>query len=145
ETRAEVRLHRQPIDDDLDRVLELLVQRDLVLEQPLLAVDLDAGEALVAELLEDVFVLTLAVAHDGRVDGELRPLRQLEDLIDDRLLALARDRLAADRTMRPPDARIQEAQVVVDLRDRAYGRAWVAGRRLLIDRDRRREPFDRVD
>ena len=30
---AQVRLHDQPVDDDLDRVLELLVEDDLVLEQ----------------------------------------------------------------------------------------------------------------
>ena len=42
----EVRLHHEPVDDDLDRVLELLVEDDLLLEQPLLAVDLDAREAV---------------------------------------------------------------------------------------------------
>ena len=125
---AQVGLHRQPVDHDLDRVLELLVERDLVLEQLLLAVDLHAREAFVPQLLEDVLVLALAVAHDGRVDGELRSLGELEDLVDDRLLALAGDRLAADRAVRPPDPRVEEAQVVVDLGDRADGRARVAAR-----------------
>ena len=60
----EVRLHHQPVDDDLDRVLELLVEDELLLEQPLLAVDLHAGEAVAAQLLEDVLELALAVAHD---------------------------------------------------------------------------------
>ena len=43
---AQVGLHHEPVDDDLDRVLELLVEDDLLLEQPLLAVDLHAREAL---------------------------------------------------------------------------------------------------
>ena len=76
EPRAQVGLHHEPVDDDLDRVLELLVEDDLVLEQPLLAVDLHAREALRAQLLEHVLVLALAVAHDRRVDGELRPVLQ---------------------------------------------------------------------
>src|SRR6185369_13126999 len=96
EPRAQVGLHHEPVDDDLDRVLELLVEDDLVLEQALLAVDLHAREALGAELLEDVLVLALAVADDGRVDREPSALGELQDLVDDRLLALARDRPAAD-------------------------------------------------
>ena len=72
---AQVGLQHEPVDDDLDRVLELLVEDDLLLEQALLAVDLDAREAVAAELLEHVAELALAVAHDRRVDGEPRPLR----------------------------------------------------------------------
>jgi hypothetical protein len=46
-------------------VLELLVELDRLLEQPLLAVDLHAREAVAAELLEHVLELALAIAHDG--------------------------------------------------------------------------------
>src|SRR5262249_58615462 len=114
---AEVRLHHEAVDDHLDRVLELLVELDRLLEQALLAVDLDAREALGAELFEDVLELTLPVADDGRVDRELRALREAEHLVDDVLEALTRDRLAADRAVRMADARIEQAQVVVDLGD----------------------------
>ena len=138
-------LEHEPVDHDLDRVLELLVEHDLVLEQPLLAVDLDAREAVAPELLEHVAELALAVAHDRSVDGEARSLRQREDLLDDLVEALARDRAPADRAVRPADPRVEEAQVVVDLRHRAHRRARVARRGLLVDRDRRREPVDRVD
>ena len=44
-----------------------------------------------------------------------------------------------------PDARVQQAQVVVDLGHGADRRARVAARRLLVDRDRRAEAVDRVD
>ena len=141
---AEVRLHHEPVDDDLDRVLELLVELDVVLEQPLLAVDLHACEAVAAELLEDVLELALAIAHDRRVHGELRPLVDPEHLLDDLVERLPCDRPAADRAVRAPDAGVQEAEVVVDLGDRADGRPRVARGRLLVDRDRRREPVDRV-
>ena len=98
-----------------------------------------------AELLEHVAELALAVAHDRRVDREARPLGQRQDLLDDLVEALAGDRAAADGAVRPADARVEQAQVVVDLGDGADGRARVARGRLLVDRDRRREPVDRVD
>ena len=101
EARAQVRLHAQPVDDDLDRVLELLVELDRLLEQALLAVDLHPREPVAAELLEHVLVLALAVADDRRVDGEARPLRQAQHLVDDLLEALPGDRTAADRAVRP--------------------------------------------
>ena len=47
--------------------------------------------------------------------------------------------------MRDADARVEQAQVVVDLGDRADGRPRVARRRLLVDRDRRRQALDEVD
>ena len=97
-----------------------------------------------AELLEDVPVLALAVADDRRVDRELRALRERQDLVDDRLDRLPRDRPPADRAVRPPDARVEQAQVVVDLGHGADRRARVPRRRLLVDRDRRREALDRV-
>ena len=83
--RAQVVLHHEPVDDDLDRVLELLVERRRLVERVLLAVDLDAREALVAELFEQIAELALAVAHHRRVDGEPGALRQREDLLDDRV------------------------------------------------------------
>ncbi len=89
-------LHDEPVDDHFDRVLELLVERrHALLEDVLLAVDLHAREPLALELLEHVLVLALAVAHDRRVDGEARPLRQREHLLDDRV-----DRLPGDGAFR---------------------------------------------
>ncbi len=137
EPLPQVRLHREAIDDDLDRVLVLLVELDLLLEQSLLAVDLDPREAVAAKLLEDVLELALAVANDRGVHCELRPFGQAEHLLDDLVERLACDRSPADRAVRPPDSREEEPEVVVDLRDGPYGRAWVARGRLLVDRDRR--------
>jgi len=41
QAQAQVFLHHEPVYDDLDRVLELLVQRGRFLELVLLAVDLE--------------------------------------------------------------------------------------------------------
>ena len=126
-------------------MLVLLVERDLLLEQAQLAVDLDAREALGAQLLEQLAVLALAPAHDRRQHHEARALLELHDLVDDLLGRLPGDRLAADVAVRLADPRPQQAQVVVDLGDRADRRARVARGRLLVDRDRRRQALDRVD
>ena len=142
---AQVGLQHEPVDDHVDLVLELLVEDDLLLEQAHLAVDLDAGEAVGPQLLEHVAELALSVANDRRVHREPRPLGQRQDLLHDLVEALPRDRPAADRAVRPADPRVEEAEVVVDLRHRPDGRARVPGGRLLVDRDRRRKPLDRVD
>ena len=55
------------------------------------------------------------------------------------------DRPAAVGAVRMADPRPEQAQVVVDLGDRADRRARVARGRLLVDRDRRRQALDRVD
>ena len=52
---------------------------------------------------------------------------------------------AVVRAVLDADAGVQQAQVVVDLGDRADGRAGVAAGRLLVDRDRRRQALDDVD
>ncbi len=58
---------------------------------------------------------------------------------------LALDREARRRRVGHADAREQEAQIVVDLRHRADGRARVLARRLLLDGDRRRQAVDVID
>ncbi|MNC87203.1 hypothetical protein D3C83_29080 [compost metagenome] len=47
--------------------------------------------------------------------------------------------------MRLADTREQQPQVVVDFGDGADRRARIVARRLLLDRDRRREPLDQID
>jgi hypothetical protein len=107
--RPQVVFHDQPVDDHFDRVLELLVERRRLVERVLLSVDLDPREALVAQLLEEVAELALPVAHHGGVDREPRPVGQRQDLLDDRVDGLPGDRPSADRAVRPPHARIEEA------------------------------------
>ena len=126
EALTQIMLEHEPIDDDLDRVLELLVEHDLVLEQPRLTVDFDPREAVAPELLEHVSELALAVAHDRCVDREARSLREREDLLDDLVEALPRDRAPADGAVGPAHPRVEQAEVVVDLGHRADRRARVA-------------------
>ena len=67
----------------------------------------------------------------------LVPGLELEHLVDDLLQGLALDRLAAVGAVRMADARVKQAQVVVDLGDRADRGARVARGGLLVDGDGR--------
>ena len=123
----------------------LLVELDLLVQAAQLVVHADAAVALEAELLEELLELALAAPDDRRHHHEPRPLLEGHDAVGDLLDRLPLDRLAALGAVRLADPRPEQAQVVVDLGHRAHRRAGVPRGRLLVDRDRRREPVDRVD
>ena len=62
----------QPIDDDFDVVPHLAIEREIVGERHDPAIDAGPHEALLAQVLEQVFVFALLAADDGRQHGELR-------------------------------------------------------------------------
>ena len=130
-------LDREPVDHHLDGVLLLLVERRRVVERVDLAVDPGPGEALGLQLPEQLDVLALAAADDRREHLEPGALLEGHHPVDDLLRRLPLDRGVADRAVRPAGAGVEQAEVVVDLGDRADGRAGVLGRGLLVDRDRR--------
>ena len=140
-----VRPHSQAIDDRVDGVPAARVEarRRVELDEP--AVDVGAHEALGLQVLERLGVLALAVLHDRGEQQHGRALRQRQHLVDHLADRLRREVLAVLRAARHAGARVQHAQVVVDLGDRADRRARVVRRRLLLDRDRRGQPLDVVD
>ena len=108
------------VDHDLDRVLELLVEPDLVVELADLAVDAHAREALGLEVLEELRVLALAT-HDHRRQHEgATPLSRREHLVGHLVGGLALDDATALRAVRRAHAREEQTQVVVYLGDRAH-------------------------
>ena len=135
----------QTVDHHLDGVLLVPRQVDLVAQLVQLAVDPRPGEALGGEVGEEGVVGALSPPHDRRQHLEAGAVGELQDAVDDLLGGLAGHHRAVVGTVRDPDARVQQAQVVVDLGDRADGRAGVPRRTLLVDRDGRGQPFDEVD
>ena len=143
---AQLAAHDQAVDDDRDVVLELLVEHDPVLER--CAARRRSSRARSPRSAAPPGRLPyspLRPRTSGASTMKRVPSAQLHHLVDDLLGGLPGDRLAADVAVRLADARPQQAQVVVDLGDRADRRARVARRRLLVDRDRRRQALDRVD
>ena len=136
----------QPIDHHLDRVLLLLVQLDLLVGQPVdPAIDPHPGKTLGLQVEKELGVLALAPAHHRRQHLETGALVELEQPVDDLLRGLACDGTAALRAVRAAGPRVEQAQIVVDLGDRADGRARIARRGLLVDGDGRRQALDEVD
>jgi hypothetical protein len=82
---------------------------------------------------------------EWREHVDARALGPRHDAVDDLLHALLRDLAPAVVAKGVADAREQQAQVIVNLGDGSDGRARVARGRLLLDRDRRRQPLDRID
>ncbi len=136
--------HDDPIDDDLDGVALVAVQRGRLVQVVQVPIDADAHEALAACRLEDSVALRLAVLDEGTEDEQPRAVREAQDAVHDLLHRLALD-LVAERAMRVTDPREQQAQMVVDLGDRAHGRTRVAAGALLVDGDGRAQPVDLID
>ena len=137
--------HAQSIDYDVDAVPPPRVEtwRRLELDQP--TVDERADEALGAQLLERLEMLALAILHDRREKQHARFFRQREHLVDHLAHGLRREFLAVLGTARQAGPCVEHAQVVVDLGHRPDGGARVVRRRLLLDRDRGRQPLDMID
>ena len=145
ETLFGARLHDKPVDDDIDVVLFLLLELGRIRQRMDLAVDARTREALGLQFGEQIDELTLTGADDRGENLETGALVHRKHLIDDLLGCLLGYLGTTDRTVRDTRACVEQAQVVVDLGDRADRRARISVRRLLVDRHRGRETFDEVD
>ena len=145
EPLLEARLHDQPIDQHLDGVVAAAVEGDVLVQGAQLAVDAGPHEALLAQRRQLLLELALAAADDRRQHVDALVGRIEHHQVEDALQRLRGDGLAAVRAVRHADGGEQQAQVVVDLGDRADRRARVAGGGLLLDGDGRRQPVDQVD
>ena len=144
EPLLQVRAHLEPVHDRIDRMLLLGVELRHGVELHVLAIDARTHEALAAQFLDRLLVLALAPGNDRRSECNGSALRQGKHLVHHLAHGLGREVEAVVRAARDACAREEEAQVIVDLGHRADGRARVVGRRFLLDRNRGREPFDRI-
>ena len=140
----QVAAQHKAVDHQLDGVLFVLLECDLLAQVIEDAVHAHAGEAALPRVCQQLDVLALFAAHDRGQHLKARALRQGQHLVDDLVDGLAADLAAAARAVRRSGARPQQAQVVVNFRHRAHGRAWVAGRRLLVDGNGGGQAFDHV-
>ncbi len=144
DARADAVLHDHAVDHHLYVVDLVAVELHALGDLLRLAVGADARETLLRDLLEQVAVVALAAAHDGRQDAQPRAGRHRRDGVDDLVVALPPHRPARDVGIRFPGACVEQTQEVVDLRDRTDGASRVAAHRLLLDGDHRAQPVDVV-
>ena len=118
--------HGDPVHDDLDGVLELLVELyGLVVEAAHLAVDPHAREALAAQVFEELGKLPLAPPHDRGEHKGASAGRSGHNLVGHLVGRLLLDDAAALRAVGDADARKEETQVVVESRSRCP--PWTGG------------------
>src|SRR5262249_46570723 len=145
ESFFDARPNRQPIDQHFNGMTLVLVEDRLLAQLVELAVDFRAHETSTAQIRQFLAILALAVAHDGRKYVEARTLGPRHDAIADLLHALLGNfpsAVVAECVSHPGE---QQPQVVVDLGYGADGRTRIVRGGLLLDRDSRREPLDRVE
>ncbi len=134
----------EAIDHRFDGVLLAQRQRRHRIDFMQLAVHAHAHITLCAQLVEDLGVLALALAdHRGQQHVALLGV-QGEHMVNHLADGLRFQRVAVVRAARAADPGVQQAQIVVDLGDRADGRTRVVRGRLLLDRDRRGQALDVV-
>ena len=109
------------------------------------AVDAKAHEALRLHVVEEFGEFAFALADHRRQHHHAGVRGQAQCRIDHLRHALRLQRQFVNRTVRRADARVQQPQIVVDFGDGADGRARIVRRRALLDRNRRRKPFDQID
>ena len=144
QTFLNVRFDYKTVHNNGNVVFQVLIQRNLLGQLILAAVDHHADIAAAFCLFEHLFVSSLAAAHNRREKLDFRPLRECHDLIDHLVHRLAADDFSALRAVRNTDSRVQKTEVIVNLRHGSDGGTRVPVRRFLIDRNSRRQTFDAV-
>jgi len=137
--------HHQPVDHDLDVMLELLVELGTVLDIVKFAVDPDPGEAGFLPFEQFLAIFALASAHHGGEQEEAGLFRQGHHPVDHLRHGLRGDRQAGGGRIGNAGARPEQAHIVVNLGHGGDGRARIARSGLLLDRDRRRQALDMLD
>jgi len=135
----------KPVDHHVDVVLLGLLELGQPVEFIRFPVDPKTHIAARLHLGEEVDELALAVARHRGQHHEPRFRRQRQHRVDHLRDRLRLQRQVVERAIRRAGAGKQQAQVVVDLGDRADRGARVVRRGLLLDRNRRRQALDHVD
>ena len=121
-----------------------LVQGGQIVQVIHRAVNLHTHKAGLGRVVQQLGVLALARAHHWRQDQQARILRHLQDGVHHLVHRLLADLHPALGAVGDADARVEQAQVVVDLCHRAHGGARVVPGCLLINRNRGREAVNGV-
>ncbi len=145
EALADVFAHLQPVDDDIDRMLLRAGEPGEGIDLVNLSVHAQPDESLRAQFGEQLALLALAVGDHRREDHQPAAFRQRKDVVYHLRDGLCCERQPMFGAVRSAGAGEKQAQVVVNLGDRADGRTGVVAGRLLFDRNRRRESLDQVD
>ena len=141
---ADVRPDDEPVHDDLDGVLFVLLQLDLLVQLVEVSVHPDTDIAGALGVLKHLGVLALFAPDHRSHHLDPGPLRQRQHLIDDLVNGLLADLLAAAGTVGCTRSGPQQTEIVVDLRHGAHGGAGVFAGGFLVNGDSGTEALDIV-
>jgi hypothetical protein len=105
----------------------------------------DAAATLLPQFGEDQIEILAVDLEHGRPQLDLGARRQREDGFEDLARRSARRRVARARAVWLPDGGEQQVQIARDVGHRADSGARVAGQRLLLDGNHRRQAEDEID
>jgi len=120
----------------------IAVEVDFIIQAVDLPIHAHAHESRLTNLFKHRLVSALPPADDRRQDQQPGAIGHARDEIYNFLGGLAGDLAPANRAVRDPHPRIQQADVIVNLSNRPDRRAGIARSRFLVDGNRRRKPFD---
>ena len=144
ETAADIAFHHKAVNDHLNGMLFIFIKRGNFIQRIKVTVDAHADVAALSCLVEHLFVHTLLARNHRRKEHKLRALGQLKYLIEDGIRRHLADLFSANGTVRNTDARVEQSQVIVDLRYRSDRGTGIFRGRFLINGDRGRETVDEV-
>ena len=141
---ADVRSDDEPVHDDLDGVLFVLLQLDLLVQLVEVSVHPDTDIAGALGVLKHLGVLALFAPDHRSHHLNSRSLRQRQHLIDDLVDGLLADLLAAVGAVGRTRSGPQQTEIIVDLRHGAHGGPGVFAGGFLVDGDSGAEALDIV-
>lgn len=144
EAQCQVIAHLEAVHHHLDGVLLVQLQRGRVGKVAHLPIDAGADITLGRQVLQQLGVLPLAIAHHGGKQHQLGAFGLGQHLIHHLADGLSGERDGVGRATGLTDPGKQQAQVVVDFGDGTDGRARVVGGGLLLDGDGRGKSLDMV-
>ena len=107
--------------------------------------ELVQARAALQQIDKQVFEFSFLALDQWSQHLILRSLRKPQDAVKNVLASLGRDRPAALVAAGDADTREEDTQVVIDFCDRPHRAARIAPTGLLLNRDRRGQPRDRID
>ena len=142
---AQIRPHFESVDDGLDGVFAAHIELGRLIQLHHLAVDAGAHEAARLQFLDELGVFALAFGDGGREQHQGGAFRMLKHGVHHLADRLRGEIDVVIRAARRAGTRVQQAQIIVDLRDRAHGGARIVRGGFLLDGDGRRQTLDGVD
>ena len=126
-------------------MLDVLIKLDLLLREIILiSIHTNAHIARSSCPLQSLLMASLLPPHHRGEHQNLRSLRKKPNTIHHLIYCLLLNHPAALRAMGNSDSRIQEAEIIIDLRHRSHSRSRISIRRFLVDGNRRRKSFDLI-